>query len=81
MPFEFESRTFHKPGSAQTTTHIQQNGRNVTINGKPVRGLRKWMVYAGVALAWLGLLAAIPLLAFVVLLLGLGGWAVYIITR
>ncbi len=75
MSAEFE---FHHNGK---THRIEQNGRYVVINGKPVPGLRKWVVYGGVALAWLGLLAAIPLLAFIVLLLGCVGAMVYILTR
>lgn len=75
MPTEFK---FHHNGK---THRLEQSGRTVTINGKPVPGARKWMIYAGVALIWLGLLAAVPPLAFIVLCLGCVGWMVYILTR
>lgn len=75
MSAEFE---FHHNGK---THRIEQNGRYVVINGKSVPGLRKWAVYGAVALAWLGLLATIPILAFIVLFVGCVAGAVYLLTR
>jgi uncharacterized membrane protein HdeD (DUF308 family) len=75
MSAEFE---FHHNGK---THRIEQNGRYVVINGKSVPGLRKWMVYVGVTLAWFGLLAIAPLLATILFCLALVAGAVYLLTR
>lgn len=74
MSAEFE---FHHNGK---THRIEQSGRYVVINGKSVPGLRKWMVYVGVTLAWLGLLAAVPILAVILVFMALIAGAVYLLT-
>jgi hypothetical protein len=86
MPFEFESRTFHNSGGedgggSKSTTHIHQSGRHITINGKPVFGLRRWMIFAAAALAWLGVMAVAPLLGVIWFLLACVGGVVYLLTR
>ena len=82
MPTNFEFHGYRASGGEGSGgTRIHQSGRNVTINGKPVFGLRKWMVFGAAALVWLGVLALVPWLGIVWFLLALVAGAVYLLTR
>ena len=82
MPTNFEFHGYRASGGEGTGgAHIHQSGRNVTINGKQVFGLRKGMVFVVAALVWLGALAVAPILGVILLLLALVAGIVFLLTR